>query len=190
MLGLESSPLREDKEPEFGGVACPAAGGAGAFFFLCSDWTRASQGGSLGLWVPLDKLDIEIQTRMEGSHRGRQPDTFNRRADMADAASQTDEMQQNKQICSRGVTFRETEIAREASEEWGASGSHLESHYQKKVKSCFLLYLLINCNVKSTDHLLGAANEPGGQAEEEEWVRKPGGVLVLAGSFLGDGQQV
>lgn len=92
VLGLESSPLREDKEPEFGGVACPAAGGAGAFFFLCSDWTRASQGGSLGLWVPLDKLDIEIQTRMEGSHRGRQPDTFNRWADMADAASETDEM--------------------------------------------------------------------------------------------------
>lgn len=137
MLGLESSPLREDKEPEFGGVACPAAGGAGAFFFLCSDWTRASQGGSLGLWVPLDKLDIEIQTRMEGSHRGRQPDAFNRRADMADAASQTDEMQQNKQICSRGVTFRETEIAREASGEWGASGSHLDSHYQKKGQILF-----------------------------------------------------
>lgn len=69
VLGLESSPLREDKEPEFGGVACPTEGGAGAFFFLCSDWTRVSQGGSLGLWVPLDKLDIEIQTWMEGSHR-------------------------------------------------------------------------------------------------------------------------
>lgn len=96
VLGLESSPLREDKEPEFGGVACPAAGGAGAFFFLCSDWTRVSQGGSLGLWVPLDKLDIEIQTWMEGSDTGRQPDTFNRWADMCstetDAVSETDEM--------------------------------------------------------------------------------------------------
>lgn len=73
MLGLDSSPLREDKEPECGGVACPAAGGAGAFFFLCSDWTKASQGGSLGLWVPLDKLDSETQTRMErggGGHTG------------------------------------------------------------------------------------------------------------------------
>lgn len=97
---------------------------------------------------------------------------------------------EKKQIFSRGVTFQETEIAHEASEEWGASGFHLESHYKKKVKSCFLPYLSINCNVKSTDHLLGAANEPGGQAEEEEWVRKPGEVLVLAGSYLGDGQQV
>lgn len=95
MLGLESSPLREDKEPVFGTVACPAAGGAGAFFFLCSDCTRASQGGSLGLWVPLDKLDVEIQTRMEGSHRGRQADTSNRWADVCrtdDNAAETDEM--------------------------------------------------------------------------------------------------
>lgn len=56
MLGLEPSPLREDREPALGGVASPAGGGGGAFFFLCSDWTRASQGGSLGLWVPLDRL--------------------------------------------------------------------------------------------------------------------------------------
>lgn len=58
MLGLEPSPLREDREPTLGGVASPAVvgGGGGAFFFLCSDWTRASQGGSLGLWVPLDRL--------------------------------------------------------------------------------------------------------------------------------------
>lgn len=62
VLGPDSSPLREDREPESGGVACPAAGGAGAFFFLCSDWTKASQGGSLGLWVPLDKLDGETDT--------------------------------------------------------------------------------------------------------------------------------
>lgn len=96
MLGCESPPLREDKEPVFGTAACPAPGGAGAFFFLCSDCTRASQGGSLGLCVPLDKLDIEIQTWMGGSHRGRQPDTSNRWADVrstqTDDVSQTDEM--------------------------------------------------------------------------------------------------
>lgn len=61
--GLEPSPLREDREPVLGGVACPAGGGAGAFFFLGSDWTRASQGGSLGLWVPADRLDSETHTQ-------------------------------------------------------------------------------------------------------------------------------
>lgn len=73
VLGLEPSPLREDREPVFGGVAKPAGGGGGAFFFLVSDWTKASQGGSLGLWVPLDRLDSEdTQIWMEGSHRWRQ----------------------------------------------------------------------------------------------------------------------
>lgn len=60
VLGLEPSPLREDRESVLGGVASPTGGGGGAFFFLASDWTRASQGGSLGLWVPPDKLDSEI----------------------------------------------------------------------------------------------------------------------------------
>lgn len=76
MPGLEPSPLREDREPVLGGVACPAGGGAGAFFFLGSDWTRASQGGSLGLWVPVDRLDSETHTHKQGwrqSQRGRQP---------------------------------------------------------------------------------------------------------------------
>lgn len=71
MLGLEPSPLREDREPVLGGVASPAGGGAGAFFFLGSDWTRASQGGSLGLWVPLDRLDSEIYRQGWGGHRGK-----------------------------------------------------------------------------------------------------------------------
>ncbi len=70
MLGLEPSPLREDREPVLGGVASPAGGGAGAFFFLGSDWTRASQGGSLGLWVPLDRLDSEIHRQGCRGHRG------------------------------------------------------------------------------------------------------------------------
>lgn len=70
MLDLEPSPLREDREPVLGGVASPAGGGAGAFFFLESDWTRASQGGSLGLWVPLDRLDSEIDKQGRRVHRG------------------------------------------------------------------------------------------------------------------------
>lgn len=56
MLDLESSPLREDTEPEFGGVARPGTGGGGAFFFLSScDWTKASHGGSLDFWEPPDR---------------------------------------------------------------------------------------------------------------------------------------
>lgn len=70
VLGLEPSPLREDREPMLGGVASPAAGGAGAFFFLGSDWTRAIQGGSLGLWAPLDRLDSEIHRQEWRGHRG------------------------------------------------------------------------------------------------------------------------
>lgn len=70
VLGLEPSPLGEDREPILGRVASP--GGGGAFFFLDSDWTRASHGGSLGLWVPLDMLDSERQIGMEWSQRGRQ----------------------------------------------------------------------------------------------------------------------
>lgn len=62
MLGLEPPPLREEREPALGGVAWPAGGGAGAFFFLDSDWTRVSQGGSLGLWVPVDRLVGETHT--------------------------------------------------------------------------------------------------------------------------------
>lgn len=68
MLGLEPSPLREDREPALG-VAKPGGGGAGAFFFLDSDWTRASQGGSLGLGVPPDRLDEETQ-RQEWRRHG------------------------------------------------------------------------------------------------------------------------
>lgn len=62
MVGLEPPPLREEREPALGGVACPAGGGAGAFFFLDSDWTRASQGGSLGLGVPVDRLVVETHS--------------------------------------------------------------------------------------------------------------------------------
>lgn len=121
MLGLESS-----REPVFGTVAWPAAGGAGAFFFLCSDCTRASQGGSLGLWVPLDKLDIETQTRREGVTRGRTTG-YVQQAAQTDDVSETDGMQQwtEKGMFNRSVTFQETEIAHEVSEESGASGSHL-----------------------------------------------------------------
>lgn len=63
VLDPEPSPWREDKEPVFGGVVSPGGGGGGAFFLLVSDGTRVSQGGSLGLWVPLNS---ETQTMMEG----------------------------------------------------------------------------------------------------------------------------
>lgn len=74
VLGLELPPLGEEREPALGGVACPAGGGAGAFFFLGSDCTRASQGGSFGLGVPVDKLVGETHTRTH-IHTNKQMET-------------------------------------------------------------------------------------------------------------------
>lgn len=67
VLDLEPSPWREDREPVFGGVVSPAWGGGGAFFFLVSDGTRVSQGGSLGLWGPLNS-ETHRQWWRRGGH--------------------------------------------------------------------------------------------------------------------------
>lgn len=86
------------------------------------------------------------------------------------------------------VTFQEIEIAHGVWEEWGASGFHLKRH--RKIRVGSRLELSIKYNVKTTHHLPGAANGPGGQGEEEERVQKPGGVLVLAGPVLAVGLRV
>lgn len=57
MDGLDSSSFSEGDEPVLGGMAIPV-GGRGAGFFLVSDWTRASQGGSFSLGVSLALLDL------------------------------------------------------------------------------------------------------------------------------------
>jgi len=61
--GLDPSAFNEAMEPARGGVASPAGGGGGAGFFFGSDWTRASQGGSLDLGVSIDWLEMTQDTQ-------------------------------------------------------------------------------------------------------------------------------
>ena len=75
-----------------------------------------------------------------------------------------------QQMFNRGLTSQEAGVAHGFWEEWAASGSHLESQVKVKSVPCPPPHtrLSINCSVKTTDRLLCAANEPGGQAEEEK----------------------